>query len=192
MVLNYIFAVVFAIEAILKLYALRKGYFSDTWNCFDFVCVVATFVGIGIDVGSDLEIGSVMSAIRIFRIARLFRLVRFAKGLNKLFTAFILSIPKLGNVAAILFLLLFLFSVLGVQLFAKVKFHDPHSVHANFHDWYRAIMTLIRSMTGEAFNEMMHSLSKNERYFTQIEETWCYPSNLFDVTEETYPLLKEK
>merc|ERR1719161_2816372 len=123
---------------------MRRTYFSDPWNLFDFTCVVATFFGIAIDQGTDLEIGSVMSAIRIFRIARLFRLVRFAKGLNKLFTAFVLSIPKLGNVAAILFLLLFLFSVLGVQLFAKVKFKDPYSVHSHMWDFYRGFMLLVR------------------------------------------------
>merc|ERR1719326_2728140 len=121
------FACIFAVEAGLKLFAMRKTYFADSWNCFVFTCVVATFLGIAIDQGTDLEIGSVMSAIRIFRIARLFRLVRFAKGLNKLFTAFILSIPKLLNVAGIMFLLLFLFAVLGVQTFGLVKFTGNHT-----------------------------------------------------------------
>merc|ERR1719161_705437 len=176
------FACIFAVEGGLKLFALRKSYFADGWNCFDFICVVATFFGIAIDRATDLEIGSVMSAIRIFRIARLFRLVRFAKGLNRLFTAFILSIPKLLNVAAILFFLLFLFSVLGVQLFAKVRYHDPHSIHGNFHDFYRAFMTLVRCMTGEAFNEMMHSLSKNLEYFAQIDGSTCYPTPLLEMT----------
>merc|ERR1719329_1856790 len=106
-----------------------------------------------------------MSAIRLFRIARLFRVVRFMKGLNRLFTAFLLSIPKLVNVGLILLLLLFLFSVLGVQLFHKTKFIDTHSIHGNFREFPRAFMTLVRSMTGEAWNEIMHDLSKNEDYF---------------------------
>merc|ERR1719393_291151 len=108
-----------------------------------------TVLGFIIDQATEVEIGAVMSAVRIFRIARLFRLVRFCRGLNRLFTAFILSIPKLLNVAAILLLLLFLFSVLGVTLFAKVKFQGSYDVHGNFRNLGRGFMTLVRSMTGE-------------------------------------------
>lgn len=191
-VFNYIFAVIFLCEAILKLYALRGNYFKDAWNKFDFTCVCASLVSIGITLGTDLNIGSVMSAIRLFRIARLFRVVKFARGLNRLFTAFILSIPKLLNVAAILLLLLFLFSVLGVTLFAKVKFQGTHDIHGNFRTFDRAFMTLVRSMTGEAWNEIMHSLSKNEFFFMQIENMPCYDSDLMDVTKDTYGTMKDK
>jgi hypothetical protein len=189
---NYAFAIIFLIEAILKLYAYRENYFLDGWNLFDFTCVCATIIGFIVDRFTKIEIGAVMSAIRIFRIARLFRLVRFAKGLNRLFTAFVLSIPRLLNVLAILVLLLFLFSVLGVRLFAKIKFDGPHDGMANFHDAGRAVMTLIRSMTGEAWNEIMHSLSRDEVWFTQTLEDECYDMALMDDTEETWRILKAK
>ena len=90
-----------------------------------------------------------MSAIRLFRIARLFRLLRFDKGLIQIFTAFVLSIPKLLNVGAILMLLLFLYSVMGLHLFSRVHFLSPHNEHANLRNSYRAFMTLFRCMTGE-------------------------------------------
>jgi hypothetical protein len=189
---NYTFAIIFLFEAILKLFALRGNYFKDGWNLFDFTCVCATIVGFVVDRATDIEIGAVMSAIRIFRIARLFRLVKFAKGLNRLFTAFVLSLPKLLNVFAILMLLLFLFTVLGVQIFARIKFLDQHSVHANFQDFYRGIMTLLRCSTGEAFNSLMHNLSKNAEFFTQVLHDPCYPAGLVESTEETWPILKAK
>eukprot|EP00746_Dinoflagellata_sp_MGD_P076201 gnl/MRDRNA2_/MRDRNA2_30674_c0_seq1.p1 gnl/MRDRNA2_/MRDRNA2_30674_c0~~gnl/MRDRNA2_/MRDRNA2_30674_c0_seq1.p1 ORF type:complete len:1012 (+),score=166.39 gnl/MRDRNA2_/MRDRNA2_30674_c0_seq1:174-3038(+) len=189
---NYAFAIIFLIEAILKLYALRENYFNDGWNLFDFTCVLATIAGFIVDRFTSIEIGAVMSAIRIFRIARLFRLVRFAKGLNRLFTAFVLSIPRLLNVVAILVLLLYLFSVLGVRLFAKIKFDGPHDGAANFHDAGRAVITLIRSMTGEGWNEIMHSLSRDEVWFTQTLEDECYDLGLWDDSEETWRILKAK
>merc|ERR1719160_349434 len=127
------FTIVFNLEAVLKLVAMRVNYFTESWNVFDFSCVVSTDVGIAIELaGYGIGLGTVMSAIRLFRIARLFRLIRFMKGLNQLFTAFLLSIPKLGNVTAILVLLLFLFAVLGVNLFSKVHYHGPHDEFANF------------------------------------------------------------
>merc|ERR1719421_218171 len=183
------------IEAGIKLFALRENYFQDGWNSFDFVCVCATLVGFIIDRCTSIEIGAVMSGIRIFRIARLFRLVRFAKGLNRLFTAFVLSIPRLLNVVAILLLLLFLFSVLGVQLFAKIKFDPnggPHDTFTNFHDFYRAFMALVRSMTGEGWNELMHSLSRDEVWFAQTLQAPCYEQALMDDSPSTWRILKAK
>jgi len=114
-----------------------------------------------------------MSAIRLFRIARLFRLVRFMKGLNQIFVAFLLSLPKLGNVGAILCLLIFLYAVLGVNLFARVQYHNVHGPTANFRSFYRAVMTLIRSMTGEAWNEMMHSLGKDKYFYESVLNKHC-------------------
>lgn len=43
-IINYIFSSIFAIEAIIKIIALRKTYFYDGWNIFDFFIVILTFV----------------------------------------------------------------------------------------------------------------------------------------------------
>merc|ERR1719316_1222348 len=151
---NRAFAIVFNIEDIMKLYAMRRTYFTENWNNFDFTCVVLTDGGMILDAVSNFDTGSVMSALRLFRVARLFRLVRFLKGLNRLFNAFILSLPKLANVGSILFLLIFLFAVLGVDIFAKVRLLGAHNEQANFKSFWRAIITLLRCMTGEAWNDL--------------------------------------
>jgi hypothetical protein len=171
--LNYLFATVFLFEAILKIFALRRTYFLDNWNVFDFTCVLATVLGIVLEFGFKLKVRTVMSTFRLFRIARLFRLLRFAKGLNQLFNAFLLSIPKLLNVALILMLLLFLFSVMGIHMFAKTRPIGPHGEHANFKQFFRAFLTLLRCMTGEGWNELMHSMAKSPRYFGQFAMMPC-------------------
>ncbi|CAD7924383.1 unnamed protein product [Amoebophrya sp. A25] len=190
-IVNYIFATIFLVEAILKLYAYRLWYFSDGWNMFDFSCVMATLVGILLDFVFEVKVGALMSSVRLFRIARLLRLLRFAKGLNKIFNAFLLSIPKLFNVACILFLLMFLYAVMGVQMFGKVQFHDTHSERGNFRTFYRAFMTLVRSMTGEAWNELMHELGRGPEAFGRLDGKPCVLD--FDVpTQASYDLLDEK
>jgi hypothetical protein len=167
--LNYVFAAVFTVEAALKLFALRSTYFVDGWNNFDLTCVLATAAAIIIQLFfPDQKIGSVVGGIRLFRIARLFRLLRFARGLNKLFNAFLVSIPKLMNVLAVLMLLLFLFAVMGMNIFGKVRTLDPHGIHANFRTFTEALLTLTRCMTGEGWNEMMQSLSRDSAYFGRI------------------------
>eukprot|EP00397_Hematodinium_sp_SG-2012_P000464 GEMP01000464.1.p1 GENE.GEMP01000464.1~~GEMP01000464.1.p1 ORF type:complete len:1850 (+),score=300.04 GEMP01000464.1:241-5790(+) len=175
-VFNFIFAGIFNVEALAKLSVFKLVYFHDSWNRFDLICVVATDIGILVELLTDAKLGAVMSAIRLFRIARLFRLVRFMEGLNRLFSAFVLSIPKLCNVAAILFLLVFLYAVLGVNLFGKVRFSGNHDEHANFRNWPLAVMTLFRSMTGEGWNELMHSIGRNQWHFESLEEKLCEPS----------------
>ena len=51
------------------------------------------------------------------RSLRALRLVQYAKGLQDLVTTILLSLPSLANVCSILILIVFIFSVLGMQLF---------------------------------------------------------------------------
>merc|ERR1719487_1287552 len=43
---NYVFLVVFAVEALLKLVAMRRLYFFETWNQFDFAIVCGSLLSI--------------------------------------------------------------------------------------------------------------------------------------------------
>ena len=42
---NIVFTCIFIIEAILRIIALRWGYFQQHWNVFDFVVVVLSIIG---------------------------------------------------------------------------------------------------------------------------------------------------
>jgi len=180
--------VVFNIEAFIKLSAYHLNYFKDNWNIFDFLCVLVSdiFVVVELAMGDNMnvELGNVITTLRIFRIARLFRLLRFLKGLNQLFYAFIISVPKLFNVAIIMCLLIFLYAVLGINLFAKVAFLQDASgntlasydTHANFRTFWKAISLLLRSLTGEGWNEIMHDLAKNRFYYESYMDFHCDPN----------------
>merc|ERR1719247_307160 len=196
-VINHVFAAVFIVEAVIKLFAMRMDYFTDKWNCFDFFCVVVSIVGIVVaslpDAGDNAAVADALRTFRMFRIARLLRLVRFAKGLNKLFNALLLSIPKLMNVSMILVLLLFLFSVMGVNMFARTHEFGNNNVHANFQTPWMAALTLIRSMTGEGWNEIMHSLAKTSHHFGHTMGQPCVAD--MDVSKTTaleYASLEER
>jgi len=189
-IVNYVFAGVFTVECVLKLFALHGNYWGDRWNIFDFSCVVATLAGIIISKASNVRIDPIIQVIRIFRVARLFRLLRFLKGLNKIFMALLMSLPKLMNVLLILLLLLILYSILGVSLFATTKLGDTLNVHANFQNFILAFITLFRASTGEAWNEIMHELALSE-VTSYRQGNWCSPSDLFN-TDTKYEVLKEK
>lgn len=44
--MNYCFAAIFTIEAVIKLIALGWHYFKDGWNVFDFVIVIGTIISL--------------------------------------------------------------------------------------------------------------------------------------------------
>lgn len=118
---NLVFAIIYTIEAIIKLMVFKKVYFSDGWNNFDFVIVVMAWLGVLVEKAFKLNVGPVTTVIRSFRIARVFKMIKRFKELSKIFNTMLVSIPALANVGSLLGLLLLLYSVLGVFFFAKIK-----------------------------------------------------------------------
>ena len=62
-----------------------------------------------------------MTIIRTFRILRILKVIQKLKELKIILETFIRTIPALFNVGALWLLFLFIFAVLGVNLFASVK-----------------------------------------------------------------------
>jgi hypothetical protein len=60
---NYIFTVIFAIEAIFKLIAFGNTYFKNSWNKFDFFVVCASFFDILLKMLDDLAAGNSFLAV---------------------------------------------------------------------------------------------------------------------------------
>ena len=91
---------------------------------------------------------------------RIFKILRRYKNLVVLFYTFVGAIPQLTNVGGLLFLFLFLYSVLGVSLFGTVKHQAALNRHANFSQWSTAFLTLIRMSTGESWHELMYDCAR--------------------------------
>lgn len=80
---------------------------------------------------------------------------------------------------------------MGVQVFSNVQFLETHDNHGNFRTFFRAMVTLVRSMTGEAWNEIMHDLKWGPDYFGPIAERPCLSDFAVD-NQEVFDKLKEK
>ena len=105
---NDLFVAVFTVEAICKIVALRPHvYFFDPWNRFDFAVVAVSLAGAAVSVGTGAN------AVRVLRVARVFRLIKRAKQLNELFNTLIASTPSLWNIGSLVFVLFFIFAILG-------------------------------------------------------------------------------
>jgi hypothetical protein len=117
--LNLFFAIVFTAECAVKLVGLGpRRYWMSGWNRFDAVIVTMTNAGILFDVasGGRMTGGSDQSAIRALRILRVVRLMHRAPGLRRLIAALLVTLPSLGNISSLLFLMYFIYAVLGMQV----------------------------------------------------------------------------
>jgi hypothetical protein len=69
-------------------------------------------------------------------------------------------IPQITNFIALLFLLLFIYTALGINLFSVVKFQDFINDQNNFSGFLDSFIFLFRCATGEDWNKIMHELSR--------------------------------
>ena len=154
-ILNYIFTLIFTLEAIIRLLAIGKAYFKDSWNTFDFVVVVLSLLSLIITFLSSIKLGGATTIIRAFRIMRVFRLVKKAKSLRVVFNSFIYTLPALANVGGLLLLLLYLYSIIGVILFGSIKRNGILADNLNFETFPKAFVTLFTVATGDSWDQVM-------------------------------------
>jgi voltage-dependent calcium channel L type alpha-1D len=158
--LNIFFIAVFTLEMVLKVLGLGpEPYIRDHWNKFDFIVVTVSIIGLAVDVGP------VTSVIRMFRIARILKLVPRAERLMSIVETVYLSLPALFNVGLLAALIFFIYACLGMSLFGGVERGEFLNEDANFDTFLRAMLTLFRASTGEAWNLVMYdtAVSKNGR-----------------------------
>lgn len=131
--INYSFAIIFLIEACLKIFALGpRNYFFDKGNFFDFLIVFFSIVSSIFSLLFKVDFGASTTFIRALRISRIFQFVSLARQIKILFETFIVTIPSLTNIGGLLLLFLYIYSVLGVFLFADVRLQEYLDIHANF------------------------------------------------------------
>ena len=156
---NFGFSIVFLLEAIFKLIAYGKRYFSDYWNIFDFIIVLGSLFFIVLKYGFRITLlSSATQVFRALRIGRVFKLFRNLKSLQIIFSTFITTLPALMHVGGLMFLILYIFAVIGMNLFAKVKFNGPMQRWLNFQSLQNSLLTLLRCATGENWNDLMYAL----------------------------------
>ncbi|EGR32725.1 hypothetical protein IMG5_072530 [Ichthyophthirius multifiliis] len=172
--INYFFTTVFIVELIMKLIAFRfEGFWISSWNKFDLFVVISSiidivlnFLGNGI---SFLRVGpQLIRIVRVLRVTRLLKLVKSMQGLQKIIDCMVFAFPSLMNVGALLLLVFFIYSVLGVFLFKDVKQGNIINSYNNFFNFGNAMITLFRCSTGENWQVFMFDCGKTEGSFSKI------------------------
>ncbi|XP_055695921.1 sodium channel protein para isoform X36 [Lutzomyia longipalpis] len=152
---NYFFTATFAIEATLKLIAMSpKFYFQEGWNIFDFIIVALSLLELGLEGVQGL------SVLRSFRLLRVFKLAKSWPTLNLLISIMGRTMGALGNLTFVLCIIIFIFAVMGMQLFGKNyvdnmdRFPDGEMPRWNFTDFMHSFMIVFRVLCGEWIESM--------------------------------------
>ncbi|EPQ10300.1 Voltage-dependent T-type calcium channel subunit alpha-1H [Myotis brandtii] len=129
---NYVFTIVFVIEAVLKLVAFGlRRFFKDRWNQLDLAIVLLSIMGITleeIEMSAALPINPTLIRImRVLRIARVLKLLKMATGMRALLDTVVQALPQVGNLGLLFMLLFFIYAALGVELFGRLaREAEPH------------------------------------------------------------------
>ncbi|XP_042550055.1 sodium channel protein type 9 subunit alpha isoform X10 [Dipodomys spectabilis] len=153
---NLVFTGIFAAEMVLKLIAMDPyEYFQVGWNIFDSIIVTLSLVELFL---SDVE---GLSVLRSFRLLRVFKLAKSWPTLNMLIKIIGNSVGALGNLTLVLAIIVFIFAVVGMQLFGKsykecvCKINEDCTLprwHMN--DFFHSFLIVFRVLCGEWIETM--------------------------------------
>nr|XP_061813751.1 sodium channel protein type 8 subunit alpha-like isoform X8 [Nerophis lumbriciformis] len=153
---NLVFTGIFAGEMFAKLVAMDPYYyFQEGWNCFDGFIVSLSLVELGLQ---DVE---GLSVLRSFRLLRVFKLAKSWPTLNMLIKIIGNSVGALGNLTLVLAIIVFIFAVVGMQLFGKnykdcvCKIADNCKLPRwHMHDFFHSFLIVFRVLCGEWIETM--------------------------------------
>lgn len=135
---NNVCYAIFVVELLLRFasYGRRpQDFFRSGWNVFDLIIIGGVWIP-GVRENATL--------LRILRLARIARLLRFLPDARVLITTVVRSLPPLGSMVVLTFLILFLYGMVGWAMFGAALPESWGTIT-------RAMLTLFVLLTLENF-----------------------------------------
>ncbi len=113
--LDWFVTVFFLIEIIIRLMSEKRliNFFKKGWNVFDFIIVLASLV--------PMNYADLVLLARLLRVFRVLRLVSMVPELRVLISALVKSLPRMGYVALLMFIIFYIYGAIGSFLFEEVN-----------------------------------------------------------------------
>nr|XP_001916634.3 sodium channel protein type 11 subunit alpha [Equus caballus] len=163
--LNLTFVVIFTIECLIKIFALRQYYFTNGWNLFDCVIVLLSLVSTMVSTLEKQEHirfpPTLFRIVRLVRIGRVLRLVRAARGIRTLLFALMMSLPSLFNIGLLLFLIMFIYAIFGMSCFGKVRLSGIDDIF-NFETFVGSMLCLFQITTSAGWDALLSPMLQSK------------------------------
>uniref|UniRef100_A0A8C8BPZ1 Sodium channel protein n=1 Tax=Otus sunia TaxID=257818 RepID=A0A8C8BPZ1_9STRI len=161
---NLVFTGIFTAEMILKIIALDPYYyFQQHWNIFDSIIVTLSLIELSLPRHKgkkERRKGGTLSVLRSFRLLRVFKLAKSWPTLNTLIKIIGNSLGALSNLTFVLGIIVFIFAIVGVQLFGRSYGENSHKINKNgeprWHmmDFFHSFLVIFRILCGEWIETM--------------------------------------
>tara|TARA_B100002051_G_C16613265_1_gene574257 strand:- start:197 stop:895 length:699 start_codon:yes stop_codon:yes gene_type:complete len=153
--LDYGVTIFFVIELSIRFLGEEKKseFLKDGWNLFDTIIVTVSLIPLGA--------GNSALLLRLLRVFRVLRLISFIPELRILIEALLKSLPRIGYVCLLLFIILYIYAAFGSILFGEA---DP----SRWKDIGTSVITLVQVMTLSSWEQVM--LPMQEKFWW----AWVY------------------
>ena len=142
-ILDLAITLFFLTEIIIRMLAEQnlKRFFTQGWNVFDFVIVVASLVPV-----EDSEVALLGRLLRVFRVLRLISII---PELRVLLNAFLNAIPRMGYVSLLMFIIFYIYAAMGSIFFSQINPELWRNISVS-------MLTLFRVATFEDWTDVMY------------------------------------
>lgn len=134
----------FLVEILIRMAAERTllSFFKKGWNVFDFLIVTASLI--------PMDDSEMVLLARLLRIFRVLRLVSMIPELQMLLGALVKSVPRMGYVVLLMFIIFYIYAALGSFLFHNVDDFLWGNISVS-------MLTLFRIATFEDWTDVMYA-----------------------------------
>ena len=154
-------------------------YIRDTFNIFDAIIVLLSIVDViftyALQGGADNTSKGPITAFRAFRLLRVFKLSKSWKKLHYLLSTIGRALREISSFSVLLFLLVFIYVLLGMELFAK-RNNDTKSnslsiedyvaePRLNFDNFFNGFILIFTLLTGESWDLTMLQFATSHGFY---------------------------
>lgn len=151
---NGVLTYIFAAEMSIKMVGYGLGtYFSDKFNCFDCFIVVTSLTEKMMEGGGSF---SVLRTLRLLRILRSFKMMSGLDTLKKMIATTAGSMSAIANFAVLLMLLLYIFALVGMQMFGGKLEIDGETARPHFDNLIWSFTSVFLVMTRENWQALLY------------------------------------
>eukprot|EP01043_Picozoa_sp_COSAG02_P015309 COSAG02_NODE_650_length_18912_cov_23.728698_4_plen_1651_part_00 len=154
---NYALTGIFSVELVIKVFGFGPlGYFGDPMNWLDAVCVVTSLMEVLFQSGGGV---SALRVLRLMRILRSMKMIKDGSALKQMIETAIASMKAVVNFGVLLLLLIYIFTLLGMNLFGGELFEDDGITvpRANFDTFIAAFLAVFQVSTRENWHKLLYS-----------------------------------
>jgi len=157
--INQFFTFLFISEFGLKMVAIGpKKYVDNRMNLLDGAVVMLSLFELAMGSGGKGALSAFRSVrvFRTFRVLRVARVLRSLQSMQNIVSVISRSASSFAYIAVLLMIFLFIFALLGKQIFAGKFNFDSGTPRSNYDSFNAAFLTVFQTLTMENWNSLLY------------------------------------